>query len=468
MRTLPPGAGTACADCGTAETRDQSPGFGLAARRPRDPLIGTIIAGRFRIDELIGHGGMGKVYRARHLALDRVVCLKLLKPALLQDPTLVGRFEREAKAASRLNHPNGISVLDFGRNDLDGSLYIVMEYVKGKDLGSVLRDEWPLPETRLCNIMAQALAALAEAHAHKVIHRDLKPENIMIEQRRDHADFVKVLDFGIAKILDSDGPGLTRKDVVCGTPQYMAPEQATGSTLDQRCDLYAVGVILYQMATGYLPFEGQTSMEVLTSHVNDAPVPPRQRQPGAPISEAMEALILRALEKDPAQRPQTAEAFRRLLLAVPMQAAGEPVKEPAAPVARAPARRERPMIAIASGVAALVALGSVAVLRAPPAASSPAVVTVSTVTAPPRRDPVKARQLLEEAVEWQANNDTAAARDLLEKVILLDPDNAEAHFRLGGLFLASQPGRARHEYQLSKKLDPSTYADDVDSILKNR
>ena len=126
------------------------------------------------------------------------------------------------------------------------------------------------------------------------------------------------------------------------------------------------------------------------------------------------------------------------------------------------------MVAIASGMAALVALGSVAALRAPRAASSPAVVTSSTMTARPRRDPVKARQLLEEAVEWQANNDTAAARDLLEKVILLDPDNAEAHFRLGGLFLASQPDRACHEYRLSKKLDPSTYADDVDSILKNR
>src|SRR5258708_10118451 len=294
-------------------------GFGVAPRPARDALIGQLVAGRFKVEELIGQGGMGKVYRARHLALDRLVCLKMLKPALLEDPTLVGRFEREAKAASRLNHPNGISVLDFGRNDADGGLFIAMEYVQGRDLRLVLRDEWPLAEERLCNIMAQVLSALSEAHAHNVIHRDLKPENIMVEQRRDQPDFVKVLDFGIAKILDSDMPGLTRNDAVCGTPQYMAPEQATGSALDQRCDLYAVGVILYHKATAPLPFDGQNSMEVLTKHVNEPPVPPRQRQPDAPISESIERVILRALEKDPAKRPQNAEEFRQLVLAVPRQ-----------------------------------------------------------------------------------------------------------------------------------------------------
>ena len=485
-RILPSGASTACVYCGTplsvTPTRNPNLGFGFAARPAQDPLIGTIIAGRFRIDEMIGQGGMGKVYRARHLALDRVVCLKMLKPALLEDPTLVGRFEREAKAASRLNHPNGISVLDFGRNDLDGSLYIVMEYVQGKDLRLVLRDEWPLPEQRLCNIMAQVLAALAEAHAHNVIHRDLKPENIMIEQRRDQADFVKVLDFGIAKILDSDVPGLTRNDVVCGTPQYMAPEQATGSALDQRCDLYAVGVILYQLATGHLPFDGQNSMEVLTRHVNEAPVPPRKRQPDAPISEAMEALILRALEKDPAQRPQTAEEFRELLQQLPRQAAppplaglatipaAEPVPELPAP-AKAPAKAKavarRPVAALAAAAAVLVALASFLLLRARPAAApAPRLLESTPVEPAPQRDPARARELLQKAAEWQANNNTAAARDLVEKAALLDPDNAEAHYRLGGLFLDSQPDRARREYELAKKLDPQKYADNVDTILK--
>jgi eukaryotic-like serine/threonine-protein kinase len=381
-RALPAGSARACPHCGAAlrqqPARAGGLGFGSSSRQ-QDPLIGQVVAGRFKLEEVIGQGGMGKVYRARHLALDRVVCLKMLRPALLEDPTVVGRFEREAKAASRLHHANSIQVLDFGRNEHDGTLFIAMEYVQGKDLRAVLRDEWPLPETRLCNIMAQALAALGEAHAHNVVHRDLKPENIMVEQRSDQTDFVTVLDFGIAKILDSDLPGLTRSDVVCGTPQYMAPEQATGTQLDARCDLYAVGVILYQMATGQLPFDGQNSMDVLTRHVNEAPLPPRRRAPSAPISPAMEALILRALEKDPGARPQTAEQFRELLLAVPRQKSapsqGAPFPGTAAPALTSPSSHPVPTVSVlrrspraagtllAIGLLMAAALGTAALLR---------------------------------------------------------------------------------------------------------
>jgi serine/threonine protein kinase len=504
-RTLPPGTTKVCIYCGTplavTPARNTNLGFGAAPRPARDPLIGQTVAGRFKVEELIGQGGMGKVYRARHLALDRLVCLKMLRPALLEDPTLVGRFEREAKAASRLNHPNGIQVLDFGRNDLDGSLYIVMELVQGKDLRIVLRDEWPLPEERLCNIMGQVLAALAEAHANNVIHRDLKPENIMVERRRDESDFVKVLDFGIAKILDSDMPGLTRNDVVCGTPQYMAPEQATGSQLDARCDLYAVGVILYQMATGHLPFDGQNSMEVLTKHVNERPIPPRQRQPDAPISEAMESVILRALEKDPVLRPQTAAEFRELILSVPKRrpdaflfTPGEvtPARHPSEileltddPSAAPPeashgpstlARRRRIVALALGGVALAILLTAGAVMRArSPAPPGPVTVVTIASPAPPAsplalppvaRDPAKAKELVQRASEWQAANDTGAARDLLEQAVALDPDNAEAHYRLGGLFLNSQPDRARVEYEAAKRLNAPKYADVVDTILK--
>ena len=499
-RALPPGQAKVCVYCGTpltvTPTRNPNLGFGTSSRPPRDPLVGQLVAGRFKVEELIGQGGMGKVYRARHLALDRVVCLKMLKPALLEDPTLVGRFEREAKAASRLNHPNGISVLDFGRNEADGGLFIAMEYVQGTDLRIVLRDEWPLAEERLCNIMAQVLAALAEAHVHNVIHRDLKPENIMVEHRRDQPDFVKVLDFGIAKILDSDMPGLTRNDVVCGTPQYMAPEQATGSQLDARCDLYAIGVILYQMATGHLPFDGQNSMEVLTKHVNEPPVPPRQRQPDAPISEAMEALILRALEKDPALRPQSAAEFRQLLLEVPRHqpaarvAQGDGLATPsrgttlpsAAPPAQASLAQgealPRRTIAVAAGAALVLVLGAGALVKTRRAQPAPAAVvpvavaspaapsTAPRPSAPVQRDPAKAKELVLRASEWQAANDTGAARDLLEQAVLLDPDNAEAHYRLGGLFLNSQPSRARSEYEAARRLNAPKYADVVDTILK--
>jgi serine/threonine-protein kinase len=319
---------------------------------------------------------MGKVYRARQLALDKLVCLKVLKPALLRDPTVVGRFEREAMAASRLNHPNSIQVLDFGRNDADGSLYIAMEYIEGKDLRTVLRDEWPVPEERLCQIMSQVLAALGEAHAHNVIHRDLKPENIMLEQRRNQPDFVKVLDFGIAKILDSDLPPLTRSDVVCGTPQYMAPEQATGGRLDGRSDLYAVGIMLYQLATGQLPFDGPNAMDVLTRQVHDAPIPPRKKQPNAPISAAMEALILRVLSKDPARRPQSAEEFRQLLLAIPARndaarprpaSGATPARGTLPRAAPEPLARRRPYVPSWmwwSLAGATVTLGAVLLLRA--------------------------------------------------------------------------------------------------------
>ena len=226
-----------------------------------DDYIGKTVAKKYRVEAMIGEGGMGKVYKATQLVLDKPVVLKVLRQALLSDERTVARFQREAKAASRLNHPNSISILDFGQAE-DGAMYIAMEYVSGKDLHHILSREWPLPEGRVIKIVAQVLSALSDAHGAGVIHRDLKPENIMIEQRKNDADFVKVLDFGIAKITDSsgeDGPALTRAGFVCGTPEYMSPEQARGAQLDHRSDLYAVGVILYQLTTGLLPFDSESN-----------------------------------------------------------------------------------------------------------------------------------------------------------------------------------------------------------------
>jgi len=221
------------------------------------------------------------------------------------------------------------------------------------------------PVDRLLSVFRKVCDAVAFSHSRGIIHRDLKPENIMVEQRRDHPDFVKVLDFGIAKILGSDLPALTRSDVVCGTPQYMAPEQATGGKLDARSDLYAVGIILYQMATSHLPFDGATPTEVLTRQVREAPVPPRKREPSAPISERMESLILRALSKDPDLRPQSAEEFRDLLVAVrtaaartarstPARATRTPMTAPAAPPKLSRAK-------LAGAIAALAALAGLAI-----------------------------------------------------------------------------------------------------------
>jgi serine/threonine protein kinase len=288
-----------------------------SSAEPADEYVGKTLAKKYRVEALIGEGGMGKVYRSRQLALDKPVVLKVLRQSLLSDERTVARFQREAKAASRLNHPNSISILDFGQAE-DGALFIAMEFVPGQDLHQILSRDWPLPEARVVRIVSQVLSALSDAHGAGVIHRDLKPENIMVEQRRNDADFVKVLDFGIAKITDStgdDGPALTRAGFVCGTPEYMSPEQARGAQLDHRSDLYAVGVILYQLTTGLLPFESDSAVGFATKHLTEEPPPPSRRRPEARISPGLERLILRTLSKNPDDRPASAEAFKAELLA---------------------------------------------------------------------------------------------------------------------------------------------------------
>src|SRR5215831_5501428 len=220
-----------------------------------DPLPGRVIAGNFRIDKLIGSGAMGNVYKAEQLSLSKPVALKVLHAHLMSDEKLVMRFKREAKSASLLNHPNSIQIIDSGQ-DQDGTLYIAMELLAGRDLAQVLRDEFPLPLPRILRIMSQVLEALDEAHAQGIVHRDLKPSNIMLIERRGEKDFVKVCDFGIAKAITSDGKDedrqamLTIQGLVCGTPEYMAPEQARSEPIDGRVDLYAAAVILYQLVTG--------------------------------------------------------------------------------------------------------------------------------------------------------------------------------------------------------------------------
>ena len=273
-----------------------------------DPLLGKVIARNFRVESLLGTGGMGRVYKARQISLDKAIVLKVLHPQFNNDPQLVQRFHREARAASRLNHPNSISIIDFGQAE-DGTLFMAMELLHGKDLFTLIQQEFPLPEERLARIMIQVCSALAEAHAENIIHRDLKPENIMVEDRRDQKDFVKVLDFGIAKIQDpqdSEGRALTQQGMVCGTPEYMSPEQARGENLDPRSDIYALGVLMFQLTTGDLPFKADSPLGIVTKHITEPPPKPQDVRPDLAITDGVQGIILKCLEKHPERRFQTA------------------------------------------------------------------------------------------------------------------------------------------------------------------
>ena len=282
----------------------------------KDPLIGLTLDEKYHLEERLGEGGMGTVYRARHLLMDRPVAIKVLHPQFVDNEAARSRFQLEARAAVLLHHVNAVSVTDFGQT-ADGLVYIVMELLEGRTLREILVKEAPLETARATSVMLQTSAAVAAAHKAGIIHRDLKPSNILVTQSADAPAIVKVLDFGIAKlaadILDEEDAGaVTLPGTPIGTPRYMAPEQYEGLELTPAADVYSLGVILYELLTGMAPFTGVTPVEIAIKHASHAPLSPRAIVAGIP--EDVERVVLHALEKQPEARPANAEEFRNELL----------------------------------------------------------------------------------------------------------------------------------------------------------
>src|SRR5580692_1669314 len=271
-----------------------------------DPLIGRVVNDRFRITDVLARGGMGKIYRAEQAPLGRVCALKVLSPssgAGEHDGEFHKRFFLEASIASKLTHPNTVTIFDYGRTE-DDIYYMAMEYLEGHTLHRAIREAGHFPEERAAHVARQICRALREAHSLGVIHRDLKPANIFLVEHGDETDFVKVLDFGLVKNVSGDGKGedLTQAGLFMGSPKYMAPEQIRGDRVDARTDIYALGIIMYEMITGKVPFDRPNSVNILMAHVNEEAPAMRQMNPNITLSPAFEETVMRCMAKDPDQR----------------------------------------------------------------------------------------------------------------------------------------------------------------------
>ncbi|MGH7272561.1 MAG: protein kinase domain-containing protein, partial [Polyangiaceae bacterium] len=284
-----------------------------AGQPTSDPLIGQILGAKYKVVRLIGEGGMGAVYEGEQSlgTAKRKVAIKTLHPHLSRDAKIKARFEREVGTIAELEHPNTIQVYDFGSTP-EGILYIVMEFLQGKSLADVIEKEGALPPGRAENILRQVCGSLEEAHARGIVHRDLKPDNVVLVERAGKKDFVKVLDFGIAKRSkeeDKEEQKLTQQGMVLGTPPYMSPEQFTGRPIDLRSDIYSLGVMAYEMLSGKLPFKADTAWEWATQHMTQPPVPLESLPEAAAASAAMRAALRRALAKSPEERFQSVSEF---------------------------------------------------------------------------------------------------------------------------------------------------------------
>ena len=408
------------------------PGAAVPAAREAeaqfDSLIGIVLAGRYEVVRRIGEGGMGAVYEAKHALIGKRVAVKVLLEKFHAKSDFVARLLQEARLASSIGHQNIVDVTDFGTTD-DGRSFVVMEFLDGESLADLERREAPLPIERSLRIARQAASALGAAHAKGIFHRDVKPENLYLVRRGD-ADFVKVVDFGISKAVKPGGDEgaeayrLTHTGLLLGTPLYMSPEQARGDEdLDHRADIWALGVLLYECLTGEVPFRANNYLQIISQVLTHEPPPPSRLRPELGIPEAVDAVVMRAVEKDRTRRYQTMKELEgdlERLLAGDQNVGMPPVAGPAPAVRPAPKRW--PLVAVglcvlAGGVTmalrrpAAVAPVAAPQAVAPPAAAPPAAVApppAPPVAAPPRPVAVAPAHKLHVRAERHASKRTAA------------------------------------------------------------
>ena len=448
------------------------------ATQPEDPIVGRLIADRYRVLAPLGRGGMGAVYRVEHVMLKKELALKFLHPELGRLDEVARRFEREAEAAARLDHPNIVAVTDFGRTP-DGMLFLVMELLQGQSLTTVIRPDGagrPLPVDRALHIERQILRALEHAHASGIVHRDLKPDNVMIITRDGERDIVKLLDFGIAKMTAPDergggttGEALTQAGVVFGTPEYLSPEQAMGEEADRRADLYSAGIVLYEMLTGKRPFEAPSKVTVVSMHLTQKAMPVTQAAPAAGVPKWLERVVERAMAKKRDERYATAQEFLQALdwsagpsasfrmQVVPGGGSFErwrvAVRERIVRAWDFLVRRAReagvpwPRAFVAAGLSLVVALV--------------AIVAIGRRPEGPRPAPKAMAESLARAESLLAHGELEPARAVLQQLQSQHPETARVHYLLGNLdYAQGDRERALDDYHDAIRLDGG-YRNDV-------
>jgi serine/threonine-protein kinase len=444
-----------------------------------DTLIGEVLDGRYRIEKLLGRGGMGRVYRAEHVGIGRAVAVKVLDPRGGFEPSARQRFEREAVATGRLRHPNCVGVTDFGALP-DGSLFLVMELLDGVTVDDLLADHPRLPPARAVAILRHVLRGLAHAHGHGLVHRDLTPRNVILVGEGGDPDFAKVVDFGLAKMVGGDaGATITQTGIVCGTPSYMSPEQSIGKPVDHRTDLYAATILLFEMLTGRPPFKADEALRVLAMHMTQPPPSVAEVAPDVVLPPALEALIARGLAKDPANRPQTAEQYLDELdraLAPP----APQVTVAARPPRKATTKLRKRRLWQAAGLAAIGAALAIALLlsrngsASAPAAPPPAEPAAAEPIEMPEEAAPSGDPTLEAVRRLAASGRRQEALSRLRALYKERPGDAAIPYELGRVYLQlNWPKQVLAAWRDAIRLDPALREDPalirgVASLLDSR